>query len=138
MQTESWKIISDREVTEARVTREGGRLLIDTDDLEAATGWNLKPEGFCRGEICVPIPAGSSPVTAEGVDLGGMAELLGRPLVSDTDERVACLGEAAQHRAESLRSLQAPDFHLPDLHGKMHALSDHRGKKVMIAAWASW
>ena len=30
-----------------------------------------------------------------------------------------------------LTSLDAPDFSLPDLDGKMHSLSDYRGKKVL-------
>jgi peroxiredoxin len=37
-----------------------------------------------------------------------------------------------------LQSLDAPDFELPDLAGRKHRLSDHRGKKVLLASWASW
>jgi len=37
-----------------------------------------------------------------------------------------------------LRSLEAPDFTLPDLDGKLHSLSDYRGKKVLLMSWASW
>jgi peroxiredoxin len=48
------------------------------------------------------------------------------------------LGEAAGDRAAALRSLQAPDFTLPDLSGRMHRLSEHRGKKVLLVSWASW
>ena len=32
----------------------------------------------------------------------------------------------------------APDFTLPDSTGRMHRLSDHRGKKVLLVTWASW
>ena len=32
----------------------------------------------------------------------------------------------------------APDFTLPDLDGKLHSLSDYRGKKVVLMSWASW
>lgn len=31
-----------------------------------------------------------------------------------------------------------PDFALPDLDGKTVRLSDFRGKRVAIVAWASW
>ena len=48
------------------------------------------------------------------------------------------LGTAARERGRALRSLEAPDFALPDLEGRMHALSDHRGRKVLLATWASW
>jgi hypothetical protein len=27
---------------------------------------------------------------------------------------------------------------LPDLDGNLHRLSDYRGKKVLLSAWASW
>jgi peroxiredoxin len=35
-------------------------------------------------------------------------------------------------------SLEAPDFTLPDVSGTPHSLSDYRGKKVLLATWASW
>ena len=31
-----------------------------------------------------------------------------------------------------------PDFELPDLSGTLHRLSDHRGRKVLLIAYASW
>jgi peroxiredoxin len=37
-----------------------------------------------------------------------------------------------------LSSLAAPDFTLPDMNGKLHSLSDFRGKKVLLLTWASW
>ncbi len=33
---------------------------------------------------------------------------------------------------------EAPDFSLPDLDGKMHRLSDYRGKVVFLNFWATW
>ncbi|RMD71346.1 MAG: TlpA family protein disulfide reductase [Gammaproteobacteria bacterium] len=33
---------------------------------------------------------------------------------------------------------KAPDFALPDLDGKVHRLSDYRGKVVVINFWATW
>ena len=45
---------------------------------------------------------------------------------------------AAADRARELRSLDAPDFTLPDLDGRLHGLADHRGKKILLIAFASW
>ena len=35
----------------------GDDLWISPRELEQATGWAIKPEGFCRGDVCVPLPA---------------------------------------------------------------------------------
>lgn len=32
----------------------------------------------------------------------------------------------------------APDFSLPDMQGKLHKLSDYRGKPVIVSFWATW
>ena len=44
----------------------------------------------------------------------------------------------AYERGVTLQSLNAPDFSLPDLDGRMHSLAEHRGKKVFLVTWASW
>jgi peroxiredoxin len=51
---------------------------------------------------------------------------------------VAALAASAQERAARLARLEAPDFALPDLAGRVHRLSEHRGKKVLLIAYASW
>ena len=44
----------------------------------------------------------------------------------------------AADRGRRLASLEAPDFTLPDLDGRPHSLSDHRGAKVFLVAYGSW
>jgi hypothetical protein len=101
-------------------------------------GWELKPEGLCREATCVPIADPAALSDGETLDLEALAGALGRPFAGDPGEGVAVMGAAASDRGEALASLRAPDFTLPDLAGKPHTLSDHRGKKVLLIVYASW
>jgi hypothetical protein len=78
---------------------------------------------------------GASTVSASAVEALAAGD---RPLAVDREEGVAYLGAAAAVRAARLASLEAPDFSLPDLDGRAHSLSEHRGRKVLLVAHASW
>jgi hypothetical protein len=119
----------------------GGDLWVSYEDLTASTGWEQKPEGLCLGDRCVPIPPSrkSEFIAAEGrFNLSAFARYLEQPVVHDDTASVWLFGESADVRGQALRSLEAPDFQLPDLDGNLHALSDYRGKKVLLLSWASW
>ena len=124
--------------------REGGDLWASPADLLRATGWDLKPEGLCRGEICIPLGAQRQQEMIRGgsdagrTNISGLWRSLGHPVASDEAGDTWVLGTGPQARAEALRSLDAPDFTLPDLDGIEHALTHYRGKKVFLATWASW
>jgi hypothetical protein len=115
-------------------------LWISAKDLERATGWTLKPEGLCRDDVCSVItPADRERwVDGDSVCASELWEKLGRPVLHDNARTTWMLGEAAEDRSRALASLRAPDFTLPDITGKLHSLSDFRGKKVFLATWASW
>jgi hypothetical protein len=115
-----------------------GTVRLSAEAVTAALGWELKPQGLCRGSVCIPLPPGSSLARADGIDLAELAGLFDRPLAADPEARAAYLGVSAPERARRLASLEAPDFTLPDLEGRLHSLSDHRGKKVFLVAYASW
>ena len=127
------------DAAEVDATVEQGELWLTAADLEAFTGWTLKPEGLCRGEVCVPV-APADPALARDADVNVSAfwRRLGGPVVATEDGSHWYLGESATARAGQLDSLEAPDFTLPDLSGRLHSLSEHRGKKVFLATWASW
>ncbi len=74
----------------------------------------------------------------DGFERARRAQDAGRPVALDLDERAAYLGVPAAVRAAALVSLEAPDFTLPDLDGRPHTLSAHRGAKVLLVAYASW
>lgn len=121
-------------------TSDAAGVWLDTSDLETATGWSLKPEGMCREAVCVPIPPGSHTefVRGETLNLQRFAEHMGQPVVHEPATDTWVFGEAAGDRLSRLASLEAPDFELPDLEGRMHRLSDYRGNKVLVVTWASW
>jgi len=105
---------------------------VDTAEFERRTGWAIKPEGACKGEICVPLPAGGG----RSLDAAILAERLGMPLIHDEASGLSCLGPEAGGRA--LTSVEAPDLTLPDLDGTEFHLRSLRGQKVLLVAWASW
>lgn len=107
------------------------------DDLAAASGWKLEDRGLCRGDACVQ----TKPEwldDAGRVNLSALAAHLGQPAVSADDGSAFAFGESAGARRDGLLSLEAPDFELPDLDGRMHKLSDYRGKKVFLWSWGSY
>lgn len=115
-------------------------LWLSANDFSRVTGFERKPEGFCKGEQCYPVPPARNAEfeSAGRFNLAALAELIGQPLVADQAHQVWCFGEASENRKRALTSLIAPDFSLPDLEGRMHSLSQHRGKKVFLVSWASW
>ena len=137
MATDFTLLDETRPVSIPRAASDAPGVWLDADALQQALGWQLKPEGLCQGDVCIPVRDRS--FVADGaLELGGLAAALGRPLATDADAGVAALGTAAASRASSLASLEAPDFSLPDLTGKQHSLSEFRGKKVLLIAYSSW
>jgi len=119
---------------------DGEALWLRAGDLARATGWDWKPEGLCRDATCVPVPRAraSELVQDDALDVAGMWRHMGHPVVHDRTGEHWVLGTGAQDRAGALAALEAPDFALPDLDGRMHRLSDYRGQRVFLVTWASW
>ena len=110
------------------------QLELAANELERGTGWELKPEGLCKGERCVPLPAAAR--TDGRLDVTVIADRLGMPLVHDDRHGVWALGpESGDH---VLVSAELPPIVLQDVDGRPFDLASLRGEKVLIAAWASW
>jgi hypothetical protein len=118
----------------------GDDLWIGARELEQATGWTPRPEGFCHGDVCVPVPAAdrANYVDGERVNAAAFWRRLGKPVAHDASAEIWALGTGASDRVASLQSLEAPDFALPDLAGVTHSLAEQRGKRVLLVTWASW
>ena len=110
--------------------------VVDPASLETRTGWAIKPEGACLGDICVPLPAEVRRVDGT-LDAGGLAQRLGAPLLHDEANDLWALGPATVS-GKALSTAQAPELTLPDLDGNAFHLSSLRGRKVLLVAWASW
>jgi hypothetical protein len=109
-------------------------LTVTVEDLAARTGWVAKPEGLCKGDMCVPLPGG---VPADGtVSIETLAERLRMPLVHDEKHHLWALGPESGGRA--LTTAVVPEITLPDRNGTPFSLSSLRGQKVLLVAWASW
>lgn len=109
---------------------------VDHDALARATGWDLKPEGLCKGDVCVPL-LGRTVAGPDGrIDLAEWAAALRLPLAVDVDDGVAAIVPAV-HPAPAAGG-PAPELELPDLDGNPVALSQFRGRKSVLLAWASW
>ena len=117
---------------------DGSILRLETDPLLGALGWEQKTEGLCQGDVCIPIGHRPDLISAQGVDLRALGEVLGRPVAVDLEESVASLGAETAAHGRVLAEGVAPDFTLPDLSGKEHSLSSFKGKKVLLIAYASW
>jgi hypothetical protein len=135
---ENFTLIDGDRAVPVRASIDGDAVRVAPDVLRDGTGWELKPEGLCQGDRCVPLRDRASLADARGVDLAVFARALDRPLALDVAERAAALGTSAAERSARLLTLEAPDFSLPDLQGRMHTLSEHRGKKALLIAYASW
>lgn len=125
------------------ILQEDGEATVDgpniaVGDLAAVTGWELKPEGLCRGKVCVPVRDRDALVLDDRVSLEALGAALNRPVVIDAPAGVAAIGADPIAVSESLRNRQAPDFTLPALDGTPFTFGSLGRKKKLIVAWASW
>ena len=133
--------MTPRHLTKLPVDKGAGPVILESlavglDQLEARTGWAIKPQGACKGEVCVPLPAGA---VANGViDARVLAERLGMPLVADVADEVWALGPETSITGRALTTAVAPDIILPDTNGNLVRIADLRPKKVVVVSWASW
>jgi thiol-disulfide isomerase/thioredoxin len=106
-------------------------LLLSAAALQEATGWELKPQGLCQGDTCVPA------ALTEPVSLTDVAALLGRPLAHhDLGEQVvAVLGEPAGTSVDAGGT--APPLALRDVDGREVPVAVP-GAKTAVVAWSTW
>lgn len=112
-------------------------LVIAADEFAAGTGWHVEPQGACKGDVCVPLPAHAR--TADGrVDVAIVANALGMPIVDDAAHGLRALGPESTVTGRALSTAVAGDVVLPDIDRNPFHLASLHGQKVLLVAWASW
>ena len=85
-----------------------GDPFVDAVEIKDVLGWEIKPEGLCKDDACIPV----------------------------NNEQNIKLAKSIKDVA--LRDKIAPDFVLPDIEGVDRAFSDWAGKKRLLVAFSSW
>ncbi len=129
-------LYGERSVTLDRIQPDPKDLWVRKADLKKINDFEVKPQGACRDDVCIPI----SKDLAKGdwFNLTGFARKIGEAVVADSDTRVWSFGEIPALRGGFLNSRVAPDFAVADRKGRIVHLNDFRGKKVLVVTWASW
>jgi hypothetical protein len=130
-------IVTD-ETRSVPAAADGDRLLIDPASLPDALGWEWKPEGLCRGDVCVPVRDRERLLLNGELDIAAVAGALGRAVVVDAPAGIAAIALPKEGRRQALEDREAPAFTLADLDGREHGLEEWRGTKKLLVAFASW
>jgi hypothetical protein len=135
-------IAADKTFQVAGAKVENGELWVPLDQVTAITGFELKPQGMCAGDVCMPIPRDGSWISdksgAKLFCVTRFAKQADQAYAVDEPHHTWSFTAVPQAPTQPLLTGQAPDFTLTDRDGKTVRLSDFRGKKVLLWTWASW
>ena len=118
----------------------GDGLLINPLDLTRINGFEVKPEGACYKDMCIPMN-GKLLINQNGqqwFSLTAFADLLGQPYVVDHEAGVWSFAEIPARRESMQIDAMAPNFEVTDRKGKVVRMADLKGKKALIVTWSSW
>ena len=127
-------LYGDKSATLDNVRADAKDLWIRSSDLPRINEFELKPQGACREDMCIPIAKNLK--QGAWFNLTGFARNIKESFVADAG--VWSFGEIPVLRGSFVNSRVAPDFAVPDRKGRIVHLSDFRGKKVLVVTWASW
>jgi hypothetical protein len=127
-------LYDDRAVTLDKVRPDPKDLWVRTADLPRINQFEVKPQGACRADMCIPLSKDLK--SGEWFNLTGFARKIHQSYVNDSG--AWSFSEIPLVRGDFYRTRMAPDFAVPDRTGRIVHLSDFRGKKVLVVTWASW
>ena len=137
-------LYKERVVEISETLPDASELWVKPEDLTRINDFELKPQGACLADLCVPVLQDRDSdmyVTRHGqgwFNVTGLADKLQQAWVADYDDGVFSFGVMPLERQSFFRGGVAPDFELPDRDGNIVRLSDFKGKKVLLLTWASW
>ena len=106
---------------------------ISREAFAAGTGWEIKPEGACKGDVCIPLDMD----VGESIDVAAIADAMSLPLVRNEAHGLWALGPESID-GKALVTAKAANLTLPMLDGKPFELSSLIGQKVIVYAWAPY
>lgn len=121
----------DHTGTATAVLTDGGPAITAAAVLEL-TGWEVKPYGLCRGDVCNPARLDGGLIT-----LDELAGALHRPVAFEIcdDEVIAVLGEPGGSTVDA--GQLAPVLELTGVDGETISLTG-RGRKTAVVVWSTW
>lgn len=136
----STTVLYQGQATTLTETGDGDGLLIKAEDLTRINGFELKPEGACLEDLCVPLNQQilQQQDGQQWFNLTAFADLLGQPYVADSQARVWSFAEIPLKRESMMVDAMAPDFTVTDRAGQVIRMADLKGKKALIVTWSSW
>jgi hypothetical protein len=123
---------------------QGEYVWLPLDHLAEATAWELKPEGVCQGETCVPLSASQKAAilrndqASNWFNFTAFARVIDEPVAVDQEKHIWQFGPPGWEWKSWGTGKTAPDFTAPDLAGHQHSIRELPGKKVLLLFWASW
>jgi hypothetical protein len=112
----------------------GEALWIEARDLPRLGGFELTADGACRGDLCIPLPAGS--IRNSLLNFSAFAAAAGHAVVAEPAERIWSV--SGRSTSGAMTSRLAPDIEVPDRLGRPVHLAGFRGRKALVITWASW
>ena len=131
-------IITEDATTEVPATVTGDEVRLGPAAVAEATGWTIKPEGLCRGEVCVPRALWVDALAGDEIELGALAAMTGQVVAVDPGEAVAVLVPGADERSSAMASLRAQPFTVDTIDGQPVSLDDFSGRKKLLMTFSSW
>ena len=130
-------ITDDVALVDAEPDAGRGTFLVDPSVLEHTLGWELKPSGLCRGEVCVPVRDVDALRVGDLLDVTAVAAAVHQPAVGDLDAGIVAVALPAEFGWPWPTSTPRPS-RSPTSRAWPTRSPSGRGANVCSSAFSSW